>query len=192
MGPARQHAAEAGWQRRPDGDGSTRQTGGGNAERHPQRAGPAAPRARSPGVRLTAFGALLSVFVSTFLGGLLDGVFTPGYGALTAVGFVLGCVTAAARARTGALLVLTVSPPLVFVAGVTAAETVRSWGSGHWFRDAGIAVTTALAGNAFWAVAGTAATALIALARGYAARRAVHTRSARQSTGRANPPRPAR
>lgn len=170
-------------------------TSGRGAGNVGDRARPAAPGAGSSGVRLTAFGALLAVFVPTLLGGLLDGVFTPGYGACTAVGFVFGCLAAAARARTEALLALAVSTPLLFVAGVAAAETLRSWGSGNWFRNEVVAITMALAGNAVWIVAAAAATGLIALTRSYTARRTapsnarpVHQQSGRHDHPRRGPP----
>lgn len=158
------------------------------------RAQPTVRQAGASGLRLTAFGALLVVLVPTVLGGLLDGVFTAGYGALTAAGFVVGCLVAAARTRPRDLLALAVTPPLLFVTGVALAETVRSWGSGDWFRNHVVAVTTALAGDAFWVVSATAATALVALARSHAARRvpAGNSRPSRQSPLRWTTPRRAR
>lgn len=124
----------------------------------------------SASLRLTWPGALLVALVPTVLGGLLDGVFGVGYGSLTGIGFVVGCVVAALGVRTRDLVALAVTPPLVFAVGVTLVETLRSWGTGNWVRNEIIALTMALAGDARWVAAGTVATVLIAAGRSLYAR----------------------
>lgn len=145
-----------------------------------------APGGEPATLRLTWPGALLVALVPTVLGGLLDGVFGVGYGNLTRIGFVAGCVVAALRVRTRDLAPLAVTPPLVFVVGVTVVETVRSWG-GNWVRNEVVAVTMALAGAPRWVAAGTVATVLIAGGRTllprFSRRRAGRRRQPRNPAG---------
>lgn len=131
---------------------------------------PATRTAPASGLQLTAPGAILVIVVPTVLGGLLDGLFSSGYGILTGLAFTGGCLVAAVKTRPCDLLLLAVVPPVLFVAAVAIAETIRSWGSGGWLRNEVVAVTIALAGDAFWIVAGTVATTLLAAAR-WSARR---------------------
>ena len=117
------------------------------------------------GVRLTAPGAVLLVFVATVAGGLLDSLFGVGYGVLTGLSFATASVVAALKMRPSDLTILAVTPPLLFVAGVAVAETLRSLGTDSWFRNEVVAITAALAGDALWIVIGTGAVLVIALAR---------------------------
>lgn len=137
------------------------------AARAPQEAkSPRAPAgAPAPRIRLTAAGAALVVLIPTVLGGLADSVVGVGYGALTGVSFLTGCVVAATRTRVRDLPILALSPPSLFVFGVAAVEALHSWGTDSWMRQEILAVVTALAGNALWIAAGTAATAVISASR---------------------------
>lgn len=152
----------------------------------PWRSASRAPGSGAAGPRLTGLGALLVVLVPAVLGGLLDGLFGSGYGVLIGVGFTGGCVYAAVKTRTRDLPAVMVTPPLLFVVAVGIAETVRSWGSDSWFRNQVVAVTVALAGDAFWIVAGTGAALVIAAVRWFSR---ADARSQRQSSsGRTTPP----
>lgn len=117
-------------------------------------------------IRLTAPGAMLLILVPTVLGGLLDGLFGVGYGILTGLGFLAGCVVAVLKTRPRDLAPLAVTPPLLFVAGVAIAETLRSLGTDSWLRNQVVAITTALAANALWIAIGTGAVLIVALSRG--------------------------
>lgn len=115
---------------------------------------------------LTAFGAILVIIGASLLGALLDGVIDSGTGTGTGIGFVIGCVLAAAKTRRRDLVVVAVTPPLLFVVAIVVAETIRSWGAGSWFAHQLLALTTGLAADAPWLVLGTAAAVVIGLARG--------------------------
>lgn len=132
----------------------------------------------APGLHLTAPGAVLVILVPTVLGGLLDGLFSSGYGILTGLTFTAGCLAAALKTRPRDLLLVAVAPPVLFVAAVAIAETIRSWSSDGWLRNEVVAITIALAGDAFWIVAGTVITAVLAAARWSA--RKPHPRAAGQ------------
>lgn len=136
--------------------------------------------ARTPGVTLTAPGGLLVVLVPTVLAGLFDAAVTVGYGAVTGIAFLVGCVVAAARTRTRDLAILAVSPPWLFVLGIVLAETVRTWGAGTWVRQDILAVVTALSGNALWIAAGALAAAIIGTSRWVRSTRQRRSRAARR------------
>src|SRR3712207_6117665 len=75
------------------------------------------------GVRLTARGAIVMLFVVTLLGRFLP---LP----LSGLAFVAGCVAAVLLALPRDLLPLVVTPPLVFFAATALVELVRSLGAG--------------------------------------------------------------
>lgn len=140
--------------------------------------------------RLTGLGAVLVVLVPAVLGALLDGLFGSGYGILTGIGFAAGCFCAAIKTRTRDLPIVMVTPPLLFVVAVGIAETVRSWGGDSWLRDQVVAVTIALAGDAFWIIASTGATVVIAAVRWFSrAPRSDARGGGRASNARTAPPR---
>jgi hypothetical protein len=134
------------------------------------RAGPASPRrprsgdgpagGAAAGLRLTGRGAILCLFVLSFLGILLSGWL--GTGVLADVFFLLGCCGIAWYTKPSDLLSVAVSPPLAFFFACVLAKLASS--SGGTSAAEGTLVT--LATSAPWLFAGTALTIVIALRRG--------------------------
>jgi hypothetical protein len=140
----------------------------------PRRRMPAGP-ARSPGgrprpdgapasgaavLRLTGRGAILGLFVLTFLGILISGWL--GFGVLADLVFLLGCGAMAWYTKPDNLLSVSVSPPLAFFFACVLAKLATS--SGGTSAAEGTLVT--LATSAPWLFAGTVLTIAIALRRG--------------------------
>jgi hypothetical protein len=136
-------------------------------------AGPASPRRPGPGngpaggaaggaagLRLTGRGAILCLFVLSFLGILLSGWL--GTGVLADVFFLIGCCGIAWYTKPSDLLSVAVSPPLAFFFACVLAKLASS--SGGTSAAEGTLVT--LATSAPWLFAGTALTIVIALRRG--------------------------
>lgn len=112
------------------------------------------------GLRLTGRGAVLGLFVLSFLGILASGWLGTG---IVADGlFVAGCAAMAWYAKPSDLLTVAVSPPLAFFFSCVLAKLISS--SGGTSAAEGILVT--LATSAPWLFAGTALTIAIALRRG--------------------------
>ena len=125
------------------------------------RPGPGgAPASGSAGVRLTGRGAILGLFVLSFLGILGSGWL--GTGVLADLLFLLGCGAMAWYTKPGDLLSVSVSPPLAFFFACVLAKLASS--SGGTSAVEGTLVT--LATSAPWLFAGTALTIVIALRRG--------------------------
>lgn len=137
----------------------------------PRRARPATPPRATrdkpeSGAYLTAAGGLLTILVCTLTGALLDGLFGEGFGLATWAGFVIGGVAASIKIRPADLLLLVISTPLVFLAGLIVAQIIRLWGAEDWLRTALIGLATALSEGAPWLFVGTGAVVAITWARG--------------------------
>ncbi|WP_433497969.1 DUF6542 domain-containing protein [Sphaerimonospora sp. CA-214678] len=109
------------------------------------------------GLKLTARGAIVLLFVITLVG---QAVLPSG------LGFVAGCLAAALLVRPRDLLPLVVTPPLVFFVAALLVEGVGSLVSGSIPRTLGVGLFTALSSGAPWLFAGTALTLVIAWRRG--------------------------
>ncbi|WP_169948694.1 DUF6542 domain-containing protein [Microbispora sp. H11081] len=98
------------------------------------------------GLRLTARGAIVMLFVITVVGM----PFLPG------PAFVAGCLAAALLVRPRDLLPLVVTPPLVFFTAALMVELVRALGSGSALKAFGLGMFTALSSGAPWLFLGSA------------------------------------
>src|SRR6201996_1840502 len=130
-----------------------------------RRPGPGDPRAggaggTSTGLRLTGRGAVLGLFILSFVGILASGWM--GTGIVADVLFVAGCGAMAWYAKPRDLLTEAVSPPLAFFFSCLLAKLISS--SGGTSAAEGILVT--LATSAPWLFGGTALTLAIGLRRG--------------------------
>ncbi|MGO9782687.1 MAG: DUF6542 domain-containing protein [Streptosporangiaceae bacterium] len=125
-------------------------------------AGSPGPRenAAAPAIRLTGRGGILALMVLAFLG--LLGSDLVGWGLLSNVTFVAGCIAIASYARPTDLLPVTVCPPLAFFVACVCSNLITS--SDGTSAAEGILVT--LADSAPWLFLGTALTIVIALRRG--------------------------
>ncbi|HEY2521039.1 MAG TPA: DUF6542 domain-containing protein [Streptosporangiaceae bacterium] len=119
-----------------------------------------APAGRAAGLRLTGRGAILGLFLVSFLGILVSGWL--GTGVLADLLFLGGCGAMARYTKPRDLLSVSVSPPLAFFFACLLAKLVSS--SGGTSAAEGTLVT--LATSAPWLFAGTALTIVIALRRG--------------------------
>ena len=118
------------------------------------------PDGGTVGVRLTGRGAILGLFVLSFLGILVSGWLSTGV--LADLLFLLGCWAMACYTKPRDLLSVSVSPPLAFFFACVLAKLASS--SGGTSAAEGTLVT--LATSAPWLFAGTALTIVIALRRG--------------------------
>ncbi len=120
------------------------------------------PRLQPSGsIRLTGRGALVSLFVITFLG-LLIAAWT-GWNTLADALFMMSCGLVAWHTKSSGLRMLVVCPPLVFFAGSLLAQVLTA--SGGFEALERLLVTLAVA--APWLFTGTALTFAIAFGRGY-------------------------
>ncbi len=108
------------------------------------------------GLRLTARGAIVMLFVITLVGM----PFLPG------PAFVAGCLAAVLLVRPRDLLPLVVTPPLVFFAAALLVELVRALSSGSMLQTFGLGMFTALSSGAPWLFLGSALALGIAWVRG--------------------------
>ncbi|MEU7688997.1 hypothetical protein FLW53_27820 [Microbispora sp. SCL1-1] len=108
------------------------------------------------GLRLTARGAIVMLFVITLVGM----PFLPG------PAFVAGCLAAVLLVRPRDLLPLVVTPPLVFFAAALLVELVRALGSASTLPTFGLGMFTALSSGAPWLFLGSALALGIAWVRG--------------------------
>ncbi|MEU6427449.1 DUF6542 domain-containing protein [Microbispora sp. NPDC046973] len=108
------------------------------------------------GLRLTARGAIVMLFVITLVGM----PFLPG------PAFVAGCLAAALLVRPRDLLPLVVTPPLVFFVAALLVELVRALSSGSMLQTFGLGMFTALSSGAPWLFLGSALALGIAWVRG--------------------------
>lgn len=113
--------------------------------------------AERAGLKLTARGAIVLLFVITVVG---QAVLPSG------LGFVIGCLAAALLVRPRDLLAHVVTPPLVFFVAALLVEGIGSLFSGSVSRTLGVGLFTALSSGAPWLFAGTALTLVIAWRRG--------------------------
>ncbi|GGO17758.1 DUF6542 domain-containing protein [Microbispora bryophytorum] len=98
------------------------------------------------GVRLTARGAIVMLFVITLVGM----PFLPG------PAFVAGCIAAVLLVRPRDLLPLVVTPPLVFFVAALLVELMRALSSGSMLQTFGLGMFTALSSGAPWLFLGSA------------------------------------
>ncbi|GAB3135387.1 DUF6542 domain-containing protein [Microbispora hainanensis] len=108
------------------------------------------------GLRLTARGAIVMLFVITLVGM----PFLPG------PVFVAGCLAAVLLVRPRDLLPLVVTPPLVFFAAALLVELVRALGSASTLPTFGLGMFTALSSGAPWLFLGSALALGVAWVRG--------------------------
>ncbi|WP_182899941.1 DUF6542 domain-containing protein [Microbispora sp. H10830] len=108
------------------------------------------------GVRLTARGAIVMLFVITLVGM----PFLPG------PAFVAGCLAAVLLVRPRDLLPLVVTPPLVFFVAALLVELVRALRSGSMLQTFGLGMFTALSSGAPWLFLGSALALGVAWVRG--------------------------
>ncbi len=108
------------------------------------------------GLRLTARGAIVMLFVITLVGM----PFLPG------PAFVAGCLAAVLLVRPRDLLPLVVTPPLVFFVAALLVELVRALSSGSMLQTFGLGMFTALSSGAPWLFLGSALALGIAWVRG--------------------------
>ncbi|WP_432926183.1 DUF6542 domain-containing protein [Microbispora sp. CA-135349] len=108
------------------------------------------------GLRLTARGAIVMLFVISLVGM----PFLPG------PAFVAGCLAAVLLVRPRDLLPLVVTPPLVFFGAALLVELVRAVGSASLLQTFGLGMFTALSSGAPWLFLGSALTLGIAWVRG--------------------------
>ena len=113
-------------------------------------------------ILLTGRGAVLGVFVLSFLGLLAAGWL--GFGPLAGGTFVLACGLAAARTRRGDLLTVAVMPPALFLVAMIGDKLLTS--SGSLLLSATEGTLIALSNTAPWLLAGTALYLVIAFPRG--------------------------
>jgi hypothetical protein len=112
--------------------------------------------------RLTGRGAVVGMAV-LFPAGLLTASWL-GLTVLAGLSFVVGCVLAARYTRPADLLIVALTPPVLFAAALIFVEAVTAQGSLLLSVVAGSVV--ALASLALWLAAGTVLTVLIAWRRG--------------------------
>ncbi|WP_182875923.1 DUF6542 domain-containing protein [Microbispora sp. H10670] len=109
------------------------------------------------GLRLTARGAIVMLFVITVVGLLPK---------LPGPAFVAGCLAAVLLVRPRDLLPLVVTPPLVFFLAALLVELLRSLGSGSMLPTFGLGMFTTLSSAAPWLFAGSALALGVAWMRG--------------------------
>ena len=120
-----------------------------------------APRAR---VRLTARGAIVTVFAATLAGHLLAGL--AGAAALSGIAFIAGCLVAALLVNRRDLLSLVVTPPLVYFSATLIVELVGAIGAASMVQALGIGLFEAMSAGAPWLFAGSALVLVVTWRRG--------------------------
>ncbi|MBX6385149.1 MAG: hypothetical protein IRZ07_19630 [Microbispora sp.] len=108
------------------------------------------------GLRLTARGAIVMLFVITLVGM----PFLPG------PAFVAGCIAAVLLVAPRDLLSLVVTPPLVFFVVALLVQLVRALGAESMLQTFGLGMFTTLSSGAPWLFLGSALTLAIAWVRG--------------------------
>lgn len=149
-------ASEASQAASPGREGTVRRRPGASSR---LRAG--APGSSTP---LTGRGGIVVIFAVGLLGALLARF--PGFGLLTGVGFVVGCLLAALATRAADLLTLVVSPPLAFFLVIMISELLAALGTESAWRSLIVGLMTTLASTAPWLFLGTALVLGIAIPRG--------------------------
>lgn len=120
------------------------------------------PQQHRPGIRLTERGAIL-LMLAVFILGLL-GASWLNWPVLAGGSFLVGSAVAAWYARPAALLVVVVTPPLLFCVALVGVKAVTASGDLALSILAGMVIT--LVGAAPWLIAGTVLTLIIAWSRG--------------------------
>jgi hypothetical protein len=119
-------------------------------------------RVAGPAARLTGRGAVLTM-TGCFLIGLLAATWL-GWGVLPGLAFVAGCVLAAWYTSPPNLLMVVVSPPVLFLGAVVLVNAMT--GSGGLFLSVVLGSVVTLAGAVLWLAAGMILTVIIAWPRG--------------------------
>jgi len=104
------------------------------------------------------------VFASTLLGAIAGGLF--GLHGVQGILFVLGCVLAVVTTRRTDLLILVVSPPLVFFFVSLLGAVTGSLGEHSFLVSVVLTVVTTLTSNVPWLFVGALLVVLIAVPRG--------------------------
>jgi hypothetical protein len=115
-----------------------------------------------PDIRLTGRGAILGM-LAVFALGLLGAAWL-GWGVLAGASFAAGSAAAVLYVRPRDLLMVTITPPLLFCIALVGVKAVTATGDMALSTVEGVAVT--LAGAAPWLFAGTALSLVIAWSRG--------------------------
>ena len=115
----------------------------------------------SGGVLLTGRGALVVIFTLCLVGMAASGWLH--WGLLAGLAFVAACCLAAARTQRSDLLVVAVTPPLLFLIAVIC---VKALGSGGDVLSTAEGTLITLANTAPWLLAGTLLCVIIAFCRG--------------------------
>ena len=126
----------------------------------------AAPAASPRAPSMTARGAILAMLALFFVGMLAAGWLH--LGVLTGLSFVAGAALAARYTRRDGLLVVVVTPPLIFLAALVVTEVFTSHAdtTKHALTSAAEGVILTLAAVAPWLFAGVIIGLAIALFRG--------------------------
>lgn len=149
-------ALERGVAREPAADSARRPSVGA--------ARPTARRRAGAAVTLTGRGGLVVVFGLTLLGATVDGLFS--VRAAQGVLFVVGCLLAAIATRRTDLLILVVSPPLLFFLVSVLAAVTGSLGERSFLFSVLVTVATTLTSNVPWLFFGTVLAVLVTVPRG--------------------------
>jgi hypothetical protein len=120
------------------------------------------PAGQRPGTQLTARGALLGMFILSFLGILVSTWL--GWSPLAGGCFVVGCAAAARWTKPRDLLSVVVSPPLLFFCALLAAKALTATGNTLVSIAEGTVLTLADVGP--WLLVGVAVSLVIAWFRG--------------------------
>jgi hypothetical protein len=118
-----------------------------------------------PPARLTGRGAVLAMFALFFGGAALADLLH--LGVLVGFSFLAGCLLVVRFTRRSALLIVVVSPPLIFLIAVACAESLSSSATGHSrVLSAAEGTVLTLAAAAPWLLGGEALGLVLALFRG--------------------------
>jgi hypothetical protein len=134
----------------------------GTSQRDSEPGASGEPQQRKRGIRLTERGALL-LMLTVFVLGLLSASWL-NWPVLVGGSFLVGSAVAAWYARPAALLLVVVTPPLLFCVVLVAVKAVTASGDLALSVLAGTVIT--LVGAAPWLIVGTIASLIIAWSRG--------------------------
>lgn len=108
---------------------TTRSVQASRPGRGPAR-GAATPLGITAGPSLTGLGAVLLIVVTSLIGGCIDIITGTGLRLAFAIGLTLGAAVAAAVARRSSLLVVVLSPPLIYLGASLLSVIVAPGGLG--------------------------------------------------------------
>ncbi|WP_345458100.1 DUF6542 domain-containing protein [Actinoallomurus oryzae] len=134
-----------------------------------------------PAITLTGRGGIVVVFAATLLGAVFGGLL--GLHGAQGFLFVLGCLLAVLTTRRTDLLVLVVSPPLIFFFVSLLGAAVGSFGERSFVVSMLLTLITTLTSNVPWLFVGALLVVLIAVPRGLPA----NLRELRASIAEDNP-----